>query len=84
MSTLNVSVAPVRERGLKLLLAVVLLALLRRSREGARIEINRIDVNVIPQTCRSREGARIEIWIIQALLNGTGVAPVRERGLKLV
>ena len=67
---------------MKLLLAVVLLALLRRSREGARIEINRIDVNVIPQTCRSREGARIEIAKSNNPDDYIMVAPVRERGLK--
>ena len=53
-----------------------------RSREGAWIEINVGTQGITYGEGRSREGAWIEIWIIQALLNGTGVAPARERGLK--
>ena len=37
----NAEVAPARERGLKLVLLIVLPPLLRRSREGAWIEIKR-------------------------------------------
>ena len=53
-----------------------------RSRKGAWIEINRIDVNVIPQTV-----APVRERGLKSQTSGTTdvspqVAPVRERGLK--
>ena len=56
------SVAPARERGLKLLWPLAFLAqILRRSREGAWIEITTPQGNLAAYGRRSREGAWIEI-----------------------
>ena len=53
-----------------------------RSREGAWIEIKNAIVFSDPSFCRSREGAWIEMPDMVKKLVSTGVAPVRERGLK--
>ena len=55
------SVAPVRERGLKFVSLAVYSAKIRRSREGAWIEITSLSALVKGTECRSREGAWIEI-----------------------
>ena len=58
----NPTVAPVRERGLKLRLQLLmLLRQMGRSREGAWIEILLILFSLTLLECRSREGAWIEI-----------------------
>ena len=58
------NVAPVRERGLKLILMVMRVAVwLGRSREGAWIEIGISPEFVGSSLSRSREGAWIEIGI---------------------
>ena len=53
-----------------------------RSREGAWIEIKRNFRNHAMPRRRSREGAWIEIVTITTSTSISGVAPVRERGLK--
>ena len=55
---------------------------LRRSRKGAWIEIHSSMMNINPVTRRSRKGAWIEILAFLCSSRRTGVAPVRERGLK--
>ena len=57
-------VAPVRERGLKLLHDMQYAVCLRRSREGARIEISLGGDIKMANESRSREGARIEIVLL--------------------
>ncbi len=54
----------------------------RRSREGARIEMPR-NANVGQYiSSRSREGARIEMHVTERCVYYDLVAPARERGLK--
>ena len=75
-----------RERGLKYSEDIFKLGFVTsRSREGAWIEITPERSNIIHDYRRSREGAWIEI----VTMNGAKykiprVAPVRERGLKLL
>ena len=77
------AVAPVRERGLKLLKNFLKVRQKqRRSREGAWIEIVDFEVDEKIANCRSREGAWIEIWHLAQKFDNLPVAPVRERGLK--
>ena len=80
---LLITVAPARERGLKLLLQLHLsLHLLAPARErGLK------SVNCLPFRCywtRSREGAWIEISAAFLAAMASFVAPARERGLKSV
>ena len=56
-------VAPAREHGLKSICPHVLLIYLRRSREGAWIEMPGDVLRLFLRGCRSREGAWIEIHI---------------------
>ena len=63
-------VAPVRERGLKFLVLLVLYPNHSRSREGAWIEIIMTMVNVTEPPGRSREGAWIEIRRLSAGTRG--------------
>ena len=56
-------VAPARERGLKFLDVKFNLKCIRRSREGAWIEILGISPEFVGSSCRSREGAWIEIGL---------------------
>ena len=56
---------------------------MRRSREGAWIEIHSLTAACKPCICRSREGAWIEILLTFGKLSALIVAPARERGLKL-
>ncbi len=60
-------VAPVRERGLKLLRCIYHISMSGRSREGARIEICRRGGASQRDCGRSREGARIEIYLIHCV-----------------
>ncbi len=77
------TVAPVRERGLKLLRSALTLSMIiSRSREGAWIEIQLAAQSAEATARRSREGAWIEINLTNGYYAGTSVAPVRERGLK--
>ena len=55
-----------------------------RSREGAWIEIGIISSQPKRNRSRSREGAWIEIVLSQPSSSQMTVAPVRERGLKLL
>ena len=72
-------VAPVRERGLKLRPPCIYLKkLIRRSREGAWIEIARIPVDFCGRFRRSREGAWIEIPVRRAMMT-TAAGRSRER-----
>ena len=67
LANLRTTVAPVRERGLKFLLAAFdATALHSRSREGARIEISAIKMRIVLIHRRSREGARIEISMLRS------------------
>ena len=61
---------------------VLCLTLLRRSREGAWIEIRLEELGLKPKASRSREGAWIEIVAVESSKVGFCVAPARERGLK--
>ena len=79
---INVTVAPVRERGLKSISSMRYGAMVSRSRKGAWIEIlvtlhNQINVTVAPV----RERGLKSHGIIY-LESEVSVAPVRERGLK--
>ena len=58
-------------------------SVLCRSREGAWIEIYLVLVLPSSVLCRSREGAWIEIALGASYNSIGGVAPARERGLKL-
>ena len=51
----------------------------RRSREGARIEIDEIENTVSPSNSRSREGASIETRAFKISSELATVAPARER-----
>ena len=55
---------------------------MRRSREGAWIEIHATRSAACSTVSRSREGAWIEICFVQLQNKIIGVAPARERGLK--
>ena len=77
-------VAPVRERGLKYHGTTRCRLNCSRSRKGAWIEIKRLFTATADKTSRSRKGAWIEIGFIGALGGFAAVAPVRERGLKLL
>ena len=78
-------VAPVRERGLKLQFASSCrIEGFSRSREGAWIEIMTLRPTSRRSGSRSREGAWIEIALAISRLGAFKVAPVRERGLKLL
>ena len=57
--------------------------MLRRSREGAWIEIGKSLEYAKAELGRSREGAWIEISLLQSIIAALAVAPARERGLKL-
>ena len=61
-----------------------LLPIICRSRKGAWIEINGNTYCFSCETCRSREGAWIEISNTALKERRVDVAPVRERGLKLI
>ena len=76
------AVAPARERGLKLLRLLKSKLILRRSREGAWIEIRRNFRNHAVPRRRSREGAWIEIDVLDFYWPSFAVAPAMERGLK--
>ena len=76
------TVAPVRERGLKLILVCVLVPAMCRSRKGAWIEIPIILAILLIAYGRSRKGAWIEIHGLKTTFDSGYVAPVRERGLK--
>ena len=78
------SVAPVRERGLKCEHIRSHARARCRSREGAWIEILTGRRAYCRATRRSREGAWIEIAVSGLMLKKKQVAPVRERGLKLL
>ena len=68
---------------MKFVVAVVgCLLLLRRSREGAWIEMVLSRPTLAYNVRRSREGAWIEIASNSQLASMPQVAPVRERGLK--
>ena len=69
-------VAPVRERGLKSLYMPFLLPFLRRSREGAWIEIPPYLIVLPIAHSRSREGAWIEICVNIGFLH---ISPSRSR-----
>ena len=69
-----VSVAPARERGLKFLLVLKQPASVRRSREGAWIEIETAN-RIIVRGNRSREGAWIEIQARALVKYGTESLP---------
>ena len=56
------AVAPARERGLKLASVLNLTMILGRSREGAWIEMSRLQSIIAAFAGRSREGAWIEIF----------------------
>ena len=77
-------VAPVRERGLKSLYILLFRSLQRRSRKGAWIEIMVLKTFVSMEKGRSRKGAWIEMFLIVSCPAKLSVAPVRERGLKLL
>ena len=62
----------------------MLVLIVRRSREGAWIEIIQQIQRRKRAHGRSREGAWIEIVIYAAVWALISVAPVRERGLKLL
>ena len=82
-SSLRVNVAPARERGLKYQgYNLQIRQKLRRSREGAWIEIPDKARVTIYVSGRSREGAWIEIDKYQFAVLQAYVAPARERGLK--
>ena len=55
---------------------------IRRSREGAWIEMSRLICVYIFGCGRSREGAWIEIFAGRRAYRRATVAPARERGLK--
>ncbi len=76
------SVAPARERGLKLRNSTSIGLYLLRSREGAWIEIISLAMQDDLVNSRSREGAWIEIQIANNQFMRDVVAPARERGLK--
>ena len=81
-SSLSLRVAPVRERGLKLMCSIFTGRPSRRSREGAWIEmfvakLNRHQSTVAP--VRER-GLKFKTRMVEAEI--AQVAPVRERGLK--
>ena len=76
-------VAPARERGLKLLRLPIVKHRLRRSREGAWIEMLYDMKYAICLSGRSREGAWIEMCTQRIAQSLALVAPARERGLKL-
>ena len=67
------SVAPARERGLKLKTTFTARLIISRSREGAWIEIKQGNHQGDSQHGRSREGAWIEILYINA-----GVFPLKK------
>ena len=76
-------VAPARERGLKSQTSGTTdVSPQGRSREGAWIEIRKLQNLTDQQRCRSREGAWIEMPTGVANLEVRAVAPARERGLK--
>ena len=77
-------VAPVRERGLKSSRQTLCRQPRCRSREGAWIEIFFPAVLFLILPGRSREGAWIEILDALTAKAKEMVAPVRERGLKLI
>ncbi len=77
-------VAPARERGLKFICARLMILCLRRSREGAWIEIVAKLCMQLSYVSRSREGAWIEILKMCNPPSPSEVAPARERGLKSV
>ena len=56
--------------------------IIRRSREGAWIEMPLSSAYSRKTMCRSREGAWIEMPGVAEPLEASRVAPVRERGLK--
>ena len=60
------------------------LFLASRSRKGAWIEINRIDVNVIPQTVAPARERGLKFFGYDFRSDRRLVAPARERGLKFV
>ena len=78
----STKVAPARERGLKCAEFGNDPRNLRRSREGAWIEIHFSYSLNKDQDSRSREGAWIEISCCYASQGTPDVAPARERGLK--
>ncbi len=75
-------VAPARERGLKLELAIGMIPLLGRSREGAWIEIavKRI-LHLYTIVAPARERGLKSLRALTAM-HSLRVAPARERGLK--
>ena len=75
-------VAPARERGLKSMYLQGYHYHLRRSREGAWIEIPWLGSFCLGSIRRSREGAWIEMPALSKTLSSLSVAPARERGLK--
>ena len=76
------AVAPVRERGLKLLLIQQVELLISRSREGARIEIKEPDAVIQYATVAPVRERGLKFMSLKPLSFDKSVAPVRERGLK--
>ena len=69
---------------MKLLLIIISYLMLRRSREGAWIEIKMRLMLGVTLERRSREGAWIEIHVTLRGERYVRVAPARERGLKYI
>ena len=77
-----ITVAPARERGLKLLICLPVISNLLVAPARERGLKWRLQATNVYEHRRSREGAWIEIQIFERGANYQGVAPARERGLK--